>query len=261
MIVQDIRHRATGDATNVWLLSPHCDDIAFSIGSTVSVLAHRPELQLTLVTIFSLSHYAPMLACDSIAGVTIVRKFEDCAFVNALGGPVNIRWLDCEDAPLRGYGLSEICSGVCQETQDREARKHLRLHLLDIVKRTGAIIICPIGVGSHVDHVLVRREVLALVKEKIIAPISVGFYEELPYSAESARHENALNTLKSELIESNLSVYPSFQPSNARQKDELISTYASQLTEIDRDAILRYNHDLMENERIWFLEANNSPYV
>jgi LmbE family N-acetylglucosaminyl deacetylase len=164
----------------VVVLSPHCDDAAFSIAGA---LKHALGLgkRTTIITCFSWSSYAPKLIFRSPTRVTQIRKREDTGFGAWLHPNCELIWLDLEDAALRDdHRRLDVCTARPLCVSDLELTAKLAEVLRGMVDPTSAILI-PFGIGSHVDHRIVREAGLSLAAEGCG---SLFFYEDLPYAAE-----------------------------------------------------------------------------
>jgi LmbE family N-acetylglucosaminyl deacetylase len=167
-------------APAVVVLSPHCDDAAFSLAG---VLKHALGLgkRTTIITCFSCSSYAPKLIFRSPTRVTQIRKREDTGFGTWLHPSCELIWLDWEDAALRDDRRRiDVCSARPLSGSDLDLTAKLAEVLRGLVDPT-SVILLPFGVGSHVDHRIVREAGLSLAAEGCS---SLFFYEDLPYAAE-----------------------------------------------------------------------------
>src|SRR5450631_4228351 len=90
---------ALGASRNLVVVSPHSDDAAFSVAG---VLKHGCDYgkQITVITCFSRSRYAPRLYLRTTRRVTARRKKEDAAFMGLFAAADRMMWLDWDDAAL-----------------------------------------------------------------------------------------------------------------------------------------------------------------
>jgi LmbE family N-acetylglucosaminyl deacetylase len=157
----------------VLLLSPHPDDIAWSVGGTVAAL-RAAGAELLTVTFFGRSRYAPGSASHGSSAATQVRRAEEDAWAAQAG--VRLDRADLPDASLRGYDddtemgaepSREIvaAAGRCLDGALALARPHLTL--------------APLAAGGHVDHAAVRR---AVAGSRPGPPPGLIWYEDLPYA-------------------------------------------------------------------------------
>lgn len=152
-------------------IAPHPDDLALSVGGLIRLLGGT---QLLLVTIFTRSRWAPMLGSDDVELVSRVRAGEDRRYAATIG------------ADWRDGGLPDSSArGVPDDRwmQPPEIDDPLRRTVSDIVedalRSSGpCYVLCPLALGSHVDHVLTRDAVVAACAG-MAHPV---FYEDIPYA-------------------------------------------------------------------------------
>ncbi|MBJ7311500.1 PIG-L deacetylase family protein [Rugamonas sp. CCM 8940] len=158
----------------ILLLSPHADDVAYSIGGIVARLATQADI--LLMTVFGRSGWAlPQALCaESADAVSAVREQEDRAY--CARRRIDYALLPCPDSFLMGYDEATELSAAAAADDPRTA---------DIVKLIGDavarllphIVLAPCGLGGHVDHQIVRLAADALERVEVL------YYEDLPYSA------------------------------------------------------------------------------
>ncbi len=180
---------------HVLVLSPHRDDAAFSCGLLLRALLSA-EAHVLLANICTVSDYAPYLtqsAMDRVQQVTRAREQEDVVFAagisqdaNAGESLVSLIDLHWQDAPLRwSVDAAEVVepSPVRPDERDTLAHAFLQLAACDCV-------LAPVGVGGHVDHLLVRD-----AARQAFSPEQLLFYEDLPYACRAAPIDTAAATL------------------------------------------------------------------
>jgi LmbE family N-acetylglucosaminyl deacetylase len=154
------------------VLSPHCDDAALSLGATLDGMVGR-GLPITVVSCFTVSNWAPHLA-DAGGGADVVsrqRRQEDEEFIRVLGGGVRLLDLELLDAPLRRPGR-----GIFEPPAEADAAEvELLARRLSETLRA-AVVLAPLGLGGHVDHLVTRAAALAAAGAGQLA-----FYEDVPY--------------------------------------------------------------------------------
>jgi LmbE family N-acetylglucosaminyl deacetylase len=158
--------------SRVFLIAPHSDDVAWSIaGLGAHLAASRP---CTLVTVFSRSAYGRVPGPPSRARVTRARLREDRAFCAAAGLSFAFGRLD--DALGRGYpDLPSLFRAQEARTDPAFQRVVERLGAL-VPDRPEVVVLAPVGIGRHVDHVLCREAARRAFRRS-----TVLFYEDLPY--------------------------------------------------------------------------------
>src|SRR6266536_1600278 len=157
----------------ILLLSPHPDDIAWSLGGTVSRL-RQAGAQLFAITLFARSRYAPGSPAHGSSAATQVRALEEDAWASLAG--VQLDRADLPDASLRGYdddtemgakpsGEIVRAARACLRTAFEAVRPHLTFAQL--------------AMRGHVDHLAVR-----LAVSRSLQPPAPGllWYEDLPYA-------------------------------------------------------------------------------
>ena len=87
------------------------------------------------------------------------------------------------------------------------------------------IILCPLGIGDQVDHLIVLSALIRILKKKQPPSANVLFYEDLPYSA--SYELDAISSLAFERIGSNNASYIDVTNEMAF-KQKLIGIYTSQ---------------------------------
>jgi hypothetical protein len=209
-------------------LSPHSDDICFSLGCLA-----RQRLAGSLITVFPISFYradqVPINEGQMLA-TTRQRLMEDAAFAQACGLSVNM--LDYPDALARGQGAFDSAqyAGASQLIQGRL----IAALMGPTVGRRPANrpwLFCPAGIGAHVDHLAVLS-IVARGLRQLRTHCRVAFYEDLHYAANSIRRERGLEVLRRwlgghELRRCSLVLDHRYQQES---KLQLVGLYGSQLT-------------------------------
>lgn len=182
--------RPVASDNNIYL-SPHHDDVAFSLGALVAAAPGG-----TLVNLFTRSGYVAGTPTDrrpdaaTIERVTLLRRAEDEAFARRY----RLERLDLglDEPPLFGRSPWEL-GGLADDIAQ------LRAPLTALLQRAtpGARIFCPAGIGGHVNHLAVRALVIELLLE--LAGCEVLFYEDLPYASSSRARWHAIADLRAAL--------------------------------------------------------------
>jgi LmbE family N-acetylglucosaminyl deacetylase len=160
------------------LISPHSDDLALSIGG--ALLKRVLPQPCTAITVFTRSDYAPSeLGTPSSEEITQKRKEEDNAYLSSLG--IDLANLDFPGADLRGYGPFTSTKSILKEwrSDDDPIYRSVAEKLHQIVAASSpAYLVIPLGLGCHVDHLIVCDACLAANAE-----LTRIYYEDLPYAA------------------------------------------------------------------------------
>jgi LmbE family N-acetylglucosaminyl deacetylase len=157
----------------ILLLSPHPDDIAWSLGGLVARL-RRTGAVMFAVTFFGRTAYAPGSPAHGSAAATQVRGIEEDTWAELAG--VRADRGDLPDASLRGYDDDTEMGAEPDPEIVRATTERLR-GALTLVRPH--LTLAPLAVGGHVDHRAVRLAVGALLPR--LSP-GLLWYEDLPYA-------------------------------------------------------------------------------
>lgn len=187
--------------TKLFFISPHLDDAIFSLGSFMSQT--RKTNNLTVVNVFTRGtsqHTQSAKAFLHQCGESDVHKLfksrraEDRVALKMLGVKV-VDWQQL-DAMWRSKSSSTFLpaefNAIYPTYRWHVARGHLsrfdqpliarlQSQLINLIPKSGDYkVYCPLGVGGHVDHVLVRQ-----VCEGVIPPANLVYWLDFPYSVRS----------------------------------------------------------------------------
>lgn len=227
-----------------WLLSPHCDDIAYSLaGRLLSGAERGPGVRL--LTIFSQSRFAPYApTLNTQAQISSWRQAEEARFCAALH--LAHECLDLAEAPLRGYPDVDSLFIVDGVIPDDPALEHLEQQLRQrLAQARPARVYAPLGVGGHIDHLITRRAAQRVFAD--ICPLLL--YEDLPYAGELSA-----GALARQLARTARGLRPLLTPLAdwLPEKLRLLAGYASQVAEKDLASVATHAH-LIGGERVWTL--------
>ncbi|MCU0490128.1 MAG: PIG-L family deacetylase [Chloroflexaceae bacterium] len=164
-------------------LSPHLDDVAFSVGGTLLRLVQR-GWQVSLCTVFTGSVQHPVgfaLRCQTDKGLPpevdymALRREEEHQFAR-LAAVTRLHCLPYPEAPHRGYeSAAALFNGVLPHDNIwRPVASDLR-RLISSVRFD--VVFAPQGLGNHVDHLhLIRAVLQANLAEKTC------WYRDTPYA-------------------------------------------------------------------------------
>jgi len=171
-------------------LSPHHDDVCFSIGS----LAERQGGEL--VNVLTQSRYvaAPVaLPTDFAARVAMVsdmRRAEDLAFARAAG--LNRHDLRLMESSAQGHDPFDL-AGL--EAKVAEVSAPLIAYLLALLPEKSdpatVALYCPMGIGGHRDHLAVLTSVRDALPE-LSRRCAVWLYEDLHYASNAEARRSGL---------------------------------------------------------------------
>lgn len=157
----------------ILLLSPHADDVAYSIGGIVAQLSMRADL--CLMTIFGHSGWAlPQTLCEKSAdAISAQREREDRAY--CARRRIDYDLLPCPDSFVMGYDKETELSIAA--TDDPRTESVVSLIRNAVAGRMPQVVLAPCGLGGHVDHQIVRMAADALHHDEVL------YYEDVPYSS------------------------------------------------------------------------------
>lgn len=163
----------------ILFLSPHADDVAYSVGGLVAQLAMRSDLHL--ITIFGRSGWALPEASrgKSADEISAEREREDRAYCARRW--IKYELLPCPDSFTAGYDeVTELSSAA---TDDPRTGGVVNMVRSAVAYRMPQFVLAPCGLGGHVDHQIVRLAADGLEN------VDVLYYEDVPYSSELPLHE------------------------------------------------------------------------
>jgi LmbE family N-acetylglucosaminyl deacetylase len=222
-----------------FFLSPHLDDAVLSCGGTIHQLTAAGET-VHIRTVMSGDPPNPLPDTPIVrelhsrwnVGPTpmVVRRQEDhdaAALVGAQAEHMEIP--DCV------YRTSESGKALYPD----ENSLWQRVHPLDpAIRRLGGFrlpadvshVYIPLGVGNHVDHMVVREIGIALYRLLQTAgnPADVRFYAEYPYSEDADATQKALASISTEI---KLAHHPTVLTyTDIAKKVEAVKAYQSQIS-------------------------------
>lgn len=182
----------------ILFVSPHLDDIALSCGGFVSRLAVHGQL-IRIATVCTADAPAGQALSEAAQHVHwewqlgeqpyARRREEDVAACASLGAqPVHLGLLDAvyrHDGQGQPLYTRDFIGGHVREYDWQHYFPALKAALREPVRRARHIF-CPLAIGGHVDHVLVRRAVEELADEEAL----LRYYEDFPYAAKAVEFEN-----------------------------------------------------------------------
>jgi len=227
--------------TTIHVLSPHFDDACISLGLSMSVW-QQAGYDIHLVNCFTQSDHAPFAAVSGREAVSRLRASEDGAFCRA-AGIRSVTNLDLLDAPLRGWTSGSLFAPPGAIPEPAQVR---RLGTLLPPLVASGLLVAPLAIGRHVDHILAREAAVRLQN------VGLGFYEDLPYAGAITAGERTAAAARLAL-ETGRTLTPAvYTAADAiERKCQLLSAYASQFTP---DQVASVRHVMQEyggGERLW----------
>jgi LmbE family N-acetylglucosaminyl deacetylase len=249
------------------VLSPHLDDAALSCGGLLCTLG--PQMQATVVTFFTHAHPAPITRAarsflrgtgwpDDPEGLYAARREEDERALHGLG--VHTEHAGLTDALFRhrrGWwrpqrwrnpillALPELAHRYPTyrfdaargrvSRGDHELFQRLTCQVRALTENLAPVaVLAPLGVGHHVDHLLVRDAAAALIggpaRPESARPErpAVGFYADLPYALHHCPDAGFVERHQ---------LNPMPHPAGATAKVDLVARYATQAAAVYPDGI------------------------
>ncbi|MBV9916396.1 MAG: PIG-L family deacetylase [Solirubrobacterales bacterium] len=205
-------------------ISPHLDDAVFSIGGTLAQAAAGGE-QVLLATVFTRSVLSPTgfaLACqlDKDLGSEVdymaVRRREDQLAAERLSFESPLH-LGLPEAPHRGYDSArELFAGPRSDDSASTAVAEALGRLLE--QMTPDRVLCPLGVGAHVDHLVVIEALDRL-------GVTTERWRDVPYVLRDADPAHVANELRVSLSERPVGL----SEAELERKLDACAAYATQL--------------------------------
>lgn len=224
----------------LFILSPHYDDAAYALTLHIAGFVDN-KTPLTIINCFTITQWtAHAVEEKGINEISLLRKKEDEAFYKLFDPHIGCIDLQLLDAPLRNDYIFQYKQFNSDEW---EVVKVLRNNL---EKHVNGFLLCPLGIGKHIDHAICREAV-----SQLYSTIHVVFYEDLPYAARISPDEITLYVTD---LENRLGVklnYHIYNPENCAINKELaIRVYESQMKDEFSSEIIAYMNKL-SGERLW----------
>jgi LmbE family N-acetylglucosaminyl deacetylase len=245
---------ARSTSLHILVLSPHRNDAAFSLGLALEgwlAAKHR----VTILGVFTRSATAPFSDADTVhpndllSYVSGMRRKEDAELLKLLP-KLRMEDLNLKDAPIRLRCIAgEEYTREPSAEDSAVAKIHKALAKLDSEKKIDAVLL-PLGLGHHVDHLVVRNAAL-----EFSATRACAFYEDLPDALRDGESFDASRDIDSAIEAELAAMGGSFTPVVPKSSDEtsikrklkMVSAYASQIDEPTMQIISNF----ASGERVW----------
>lgn len=162
------------------LVSPHSDDIAYSIGGALlQDYFYKPVLMVTIFTKsnFTRSNFPLCVKLDNSEIISKMRHLEDVQFTTK--NDMGFLSFPFPEAPMRGMSRQEMFSKIIPDSYAIFSDVYnalsglIRTHACDLI-------VSPMGLGNHIDHVMVSNICNRIAQEN---NKKIVFYEDLPYAS------------------------------------------------------------------------------
>ena len=232
-------------------LSPHPDDVCFSLGHTASMRKCGK-----LITIFSKSIYqAKQCYGATLQQITSGRHGEDKHFASKC--KLNLMHLGFPDSMVRGQDsfdirlanevalfIEEIFISVLMKEASK-VKGHTNENL--------PLLFCPAAIGGHIDHLAVLITILKW-QHLLGKYFHIVFYEDLFYASNAQTRITGLDRLFALQKNAQMTrICNRLEQIDCVNKMNLISIYQSQLTDghYEMDSYIPASGDVFAHEAIW----------
>ncbi len=148
------------------ILSPHRDDAAFSLSMALCRWSEL-DLDIRVVNFFTVSEYGPHAASSRVMSIASIRRGEDRSVLSSISPRIRVESLDLLDAPLRlGVSASAVCKPETIALQPEEEIHRLAAGLQKQFAR--GLVMAPLALGNHVDHLAVNRAAIAAANNTLL---------------------------------------------------------------------------------------------
>jgi len=226
------------------VVSPHYDDLAFSLGGTITSFS-RYNMEIDDLIVFSRTTYTKDNPGHSGGSkieknVSTQRLLEEKNMTNLLKN-IKISTMGLTDSPTRG--VKNIVS--LENEEKHQSLPDLEKILLPILKskiEQGEQLFFPLAICGHIDHILVRHLAEKLLSTNISFKSypQIIFYEDLPYAVLATKKDQE----QTDKIIKKLNLEPLLVPINYKYKLKLIKSYPSQITILTAYLIISWSHNL-----------------
>ena len=208
-------------------LSPHYDDIAFSLSSFI-----KPNS--LLIDVFTISNYIENQNYNSKnISVSNIRENEEKLFT--LFNNLNFIKLDFYDRGMQGNPFSFYYNVPSSDNLERTLMNKIKSLAKTNKKLT---IYCPLGVGKHYNHLQIFN-IIQKNYEELLKKFKIKFYAEAPYLSYKNNLYNRKRNLKLWFSEHNIKEYKSELNSvQIEQKIKNLMYYKSQFIDLSENIIL-----------------------
>lgn len=226
-----IIYRLLSKSHRVLIISPHCDDAAFSIGELIYEIS-RLEIELIILTCFSKSRYAINQPLLGVEDITLIRKSEDKLFYKLCNAnSMQFIYLDLMDAPLRTDRINDTVFDPILRADDMLLAKIIKNTIKSLLT-TDTLLLFPMATGSHIDHVITNIACHDIANSHD----HYGVYLDQPYVTLKETVSVDFRINKFDVITYSI---------NKNIKRRIIDCYLSQRDDEERKAMLSYGSEIV----------------
>ncbi|WP_117161172.1 PIG-L deacetylase family protein [Paraliobacillus sp. X-1268] len=170
---------------SVLIMSPHIDDAFLSLGGTIHLLSSK-GVDIKVVNVFSKTNFSIK---PSMTDIQRIRRNEEMLNANLVrnissNNNIDVEFLGIPDAVMRGHKVNDVLDYPRGNTHMEEYS--LKTELVSIIKNLiktnkKSTIFIPLGIGNHIDHVILRDAFFESMPTGYNKQVILG-YEEQPYS-------------------------------------------------------------------------------
>lgn len=229
----------------ITVLSPHRDDATFSLGLALSLWS-AASVKLRVLNFFTQSTYAPHSSAETAEEISALREEEDKNAIASIHPQIEVCSLGLLDAPLRlRIPLSQIMQPESAKQISLEEFQELSRKIKEYC--AGSLLIAPLGLGNHVDHLAVHYAAIQSCR-----PEHLAFYEDLPYATWTSP-EDLQSRIEFAGDKTGVPLEPFIvqMPDAVTRKRQIASFYRSQITAEEAHAIAQFSQSYGSGERLW----------
>lgn len=226
------------------IYSPHFDDAFVSLGGYLGYCYRFKRISVVIIFGRSNRIYKQDVSGELIEHASEMRASEEARNIRRINAELII--FSNEEAVLRGYRRRNDGTGgypiEVDDMLDAATRETVYAQISAMVlHHRDALHLFPLGIGGHVDHVLVRD---VTVREPTLES-SIAYYEDLPYAFRPNANMDFAFEMSSLLL-----------PVDVGAKVAFVRSYKSQQATKWVDGILSYMSSIgglpgSHSERIW----------
>jgi len=227
---------------DVMILSPHCDDAPLSLGTVLLNRSLTPKPRVAVI--FSVSRYTKDEPCTGCAEtITALRNAEERKAAEEAN--YDVTFLGFGEPFVRsGFGDMDDIFDKSRVLEQDGVWAGVAAKIADLLAKHDGLTLSPLACGDHIDHRIVHRAVLEA--HALGRTGQLGFYEDLPYSA-NLTEEEILCRVPS-LRDNQLR--PVVFRGSLERKNALLATYESQLEALQYEEV-RQHWTRIGGERVW----------